>query len=34
MALREYEPGSAFPGLIGRTADVSEPAWPEPNRAR
>ena len=34
MALTEYEPGQAFPGVIGRTFDVSKPAWPEPNRAR
>jgi arylsulfatase A-like enzyme len=30
----EYKPGTAFPGVIGRTADVSKPAWPEPKRAR
>ena len=34
MSLREYPPESAFPGVIGRTFDVSEPAWPEPRRAR
>ncbi|MBR8830381.1 MAG: hypothetical protein N5P05_003477 [Chroococcopsis gigantea SAG 12.99] len=34
MSLREYKPGTAFPGVIGRTADVSTPAWPEPNRAK
>jgi arylsulfatase len=34
MSLKEYKPGTAFPGVIGRTADVSSPAWPEPNRAR
>ncbi|CUS03289.2 Arylsulfatase A family protein [Candidatus Promineifilum breve] len=34
MSLNEYKPGSAFPGVIGRTADVSSPAWPMPNRAR
>ncbi len=33
MALTEYKPGTAFPGVIGRTADQSEPAWPEPLRA-
>jgi arylsulfatase A-like enzyme len=33
MALKEYEPGSAFPGVIGRTADESSPAWPRPLRA-
>ena len=31
--LKEYKPGTAFPGVIGRTFDVSEPAWPEPLRA-
>jgi hypothetical protein len=34
MPLNEYKPGTAFPGVIGRTADVSTPAWPEPNRAK
>jgi arylsulfatase A-like enzyme len=34
MTLKEYKPGTAFPGVIGRTADVSEPAWPQPNRAK
>jgi len=34
MALKEYKPGTAFPGVIGRTADVSTPAWPQPNRAK
>ena len=34
MALIEYEPGAAFPGVIGRTADESTPAWPAPVRAR
>ena len=33
MALREYEPGKAFPGVIGRTAGESSPAWPRPLRA-
>src|SRR5688572_18490748 len=33
MALNEYKPGTTFPGVIGRTADESEPAWPEPVRA-
>ena len=32
--MKEYKPGSAFNGVIGRTFDVSEPAWPEPLRAR
>jgi arylsulfatase A-like enzyme len=34
MPLKEYKPGTAFNGVIGRTFDQSEPAWPEPNRAR
>jgi arylsulfatase len=34
MSLNEYKPGQAFPGVIGRTFDVSKPAWPEPNRAK
>jgi arylsulfatase len=34
MTLKEYRPGSAFNGVIGRTFDVSSPAWPEPLRAR
>jgi Sulfatase len=33
MALNEYKPGTAFPGVIGRTADESSPAWPQPLRA-
>ena len=33
MALTEYEPGTAFPGVIGRTAQESSPAWPRPLRA-
>jgi arylsulfatase A-like enzyme len=32
--LVEYKSGAAFPGVIGRTFDVSSPAWPEPLRAR
>jgi arylsulfatase len=32
MALKEYKKGTRFPGVIGRTYDRSEPAWPEPNR--
>lgn len=32
--LVEYPPGTAFPGVIGRSFDVSTPAWPEPLRAR
>ena len=34
MALKEYKPGTAFSGVIGRTFDVSQPAWPEPLRAK
>jgi arylsulfatase len=34
MALKEYKPGTAFTGVIGRTFDVSQPAWPEPLRAK
>ncbi|BCM64878.1 MULTISPECIES: arylsulfatase [Streptomyces] len=33
MPVNEYRPGTAFPGVIGRTADASTPAWPEPTRA-
>ena len=33
MSLNEYRSGSAFPGVIGRTADESSPAWPAPVRA-
>ena len=32
--MQEYKPGTTFPGVIGRTADQSEPAWPEPRRAK
>lgn len=34
MPLKEYQPGTAFTGVIGRTFDVSSPAWPQPLRAR
>jgi arylsulfatase len=34
MALTEYPSGARFPGVIGRTADQSSPAWPEPIRAK
>ena len=34
MSLIEYEPGTAFPGVIGRTIDQSEPAWPAQVRAK
>ena len=33
MAITEYQPGTAFPGVIARTADESTPAWPAPKRA-
>jgi arylsulfatase A-like enzyme len=33
MGLTEYEPGTTFPGVIGRTTDESSPAWPRPLRA-
>ncbi|MEB3193946.1 MAG: arylsulfatase, partial [Cyanobacteriota bacterium] len=34
MPLNEYKSGAAFPGVIGRTVEVSTPAWPEPRRAK
>lgn len=34
MPLTEYQPGSKFPGKIGRTVGDSTPAWPAPVRAR
>jgi arylsulfatase len=34
MAIKTYEPGTAFPGVIGRTVQESDPAWPEPVRAK
>jgi arylsulfatase len=34
MAIKEYQPGTAFPGVIGRTVRESSPAWPAPLRAR
>ncbi len=34
MTIKEYQPGTTFPGVIGRTAEVSKPAWPAPNRAK
>ena len=34
MAIKEYRPGTAFPGVIERTPERSSPAWPEPFRAR
>jgi hypothetical protein len=33
MALNEYDPKRAFPGVIGGTIDESTPAWPRPLRA-
>jgi arylsulfatase A-like enzyme len=33
MSLKEYDPSQAFSGVIGRTFDVSQPAWPAPTRA-
>ena len=33
MPIVEYKPGTVFPGVIGRTADESSPAWPAPTRA-
>jgi hypothetical protein len=34
MAIKEYKPGAAFPGTIGRTVADSSPAWPEPKRVK
>jgi len=34
MALKEYKPGTAFTGVIGRTFGVPKPAWPESLRAK
>ena len=33
MPIVEYESGAPFPGVIGRTAGESSPAWPAPVRA-
>jgi arylsulfatase A-like enzyme len=33
MALNEYTSGTGFPGVIGRTAEESQPAWPGMLRA-
>jgi arylsulfatase len=30
--LVEYQPGTTFPGVIGRTVAESLPAWPAPQR--
>jgi hypothetical protein len=32
--LVKYKPGTSFPGVIGRTAGESSPAWPAPLRAK
>ena len=32
--LKEYRPGTTFPGRMGRTIGESSPAWPAPVRAR
>lgn len=34
MSLKEYKPGTAFTGVIGRTFDRSSQAWPEALRAK
>ncbi|HEU6445855.1 MAG TPA: arylsulfatase [Gaiellaceae bacterium] len=34
MPIVEYKKGEPFPGVIGRTADESSPAWPAQLRAR
>jgi len=34
MSLKEYKSGTTFSGVVGRTFDQSEPAWPEPLRAK
>src|SRR5688572_2488317 len=34
MSIKEYEPATAFPGVVGRTVEESRPAWPKPLRAR
>jgi len=34
MAIKEYQPGKAFSGRIGRTISESDPAWPSPLRAK
>src|SRR5215212_5837154 len=30
----EYQQGSSFPGVVGRTVEQSSPAWPAPIRAK
>ena len=32
MPLAEYDPGAAFPGVLGRTTDEPGPAWPTGRR--
>ena len=32
--LKEYKPGTTFPGRMGRTIGESSPAWPAPVRAK
>lgn len=34
MGFKVYPPGSAFPGVVGRTIEESVPAWPRPIRAK
>ena len=34
MPVVEYDPERPFPGVIGRTADESSPAWPRPPRPK
>ena len=34
MAIKEYQPGTACPGVMGRTVGESSPAWPRPMRAK
>ncbi len=34
VPLNEYKSGTTFTGVIGRTPDVSSPAWPMPTRAK
>ena len=34
MTLKEYIPGTKFPGKIGKTIGNSSEAWPVPKRAK
>jgi arylsulfatase A-like enzyme len=34
MSLKEYKPGTAFTGVMGRTVSESQPAWPAPVRSQ